>query len=134
MKIPFLLVIFSFFVLVPPARAFQKISGYVKDSTAAAIPYALVSLGKTTDSSMIKFEATDEQGYFEFEEVKEGKYYLKISSTGYRDFFSSPFEVTSPAGYSPGEIVLSAASTELGEVTVRAVRPVIELAPRPAGL
>lgn len=127
MKTPLLLCIL--FVKTLPAFAFQKVSGHVKDSTASGIPYALVSLGNAADSSMIKFETTDEKGYFEFEDVKEGRYFLKVSFVGYRDFVSPTFEVTHSVGHSAGEIILSSAQKLLAEVTVTAGKPLIESLP-----
>ncbi|WP_367913909.1 outer membrane beta-barrel protein [Leadbetterella sp. DM7] len=116
-------------ILTFPALALppQKISGYVKDTTAAAVPFAVVGLASYTDSALLKFEITDEKGFFEFESVLPGHYFLKVSSTGFQEFTSSPFEVSDAAAQH--NIVLSVSQNHLDEVTVSATKPVIEFLP-----
>lgn len=105
----------------------QKISGYVKDTTSAPVPFAVVGLASYGDSLLLKFEVTDEKGFFEFEAVTPGHYFLKVSSTGFQEFISSPFEVSDAVAQH--QIVLSALQNYLEQVTVSAAKPIIESLP-----
>ena len=105
----------------------QKISGYVKDTTSAPVPFAVVGLASYADSLLLKFEVTDEKGFFEFEAVTSGHYFLKVSSTGFQEFISSPFEVSDAVAQH--QIVLSAVQNYLEQVTVSAAKPIIESLP-----
>lgn len=91
------------------------------------MPFAVVGLGSYSDSVLLKFEVTDEKGFFEFEAVAPGHYFLKVSSTGFQEFISPPFEVSDAAAQH--QIVLSALQNGLEQVTVSATKPVIESLP-----
>lgn len=107
----------------------QQISGYVKDTTSAAVSYAVVGLASPADSTFLKFEITDEKGFFEFEAIPAGHYFLRVSSVGFREFISAPFQLSASAGHMMGEIILSARPNSLEEITVSARKPIIESLP-----
>lgn len=107
----------------------QQISGYVKDTTSAGVPYAVVGLASHADSSVLKFEITDERGFFEFDAVAAGHYFLKVSSVGFREFVSPPFHLSVSAGHIMDEIILTALHNSLEELTVSARKPIIESLP-----
>lgn len=61
-----------------------KIQGVLVDSlTHQTLFYANVALLNQADSSLVKGVVSDEKGYFEINEVKEGDYLLRASYIGY---------------------------------------------------
>lgn len=62
--------------------AAQKISGIVMDSTAA-VESASVYLLMQSDSSMVAFALTNDQGKFELNGINNGLYLIQISQLGY---------------------------------------------------
>ena len=63
----------------------QNIDGSVIDSKGKGIFYATVALYSSADSTLLKGEATDDNGDFRFKNVKKGSYYLVASMLGYQD-------------------------------------------------
>lgn len=71
-----------------PTNAGKIISGVVLDSaTAAALPFANITLHSKSDSSFITGVSSDVQGEFELNNISDGEYYLKISFVGYNTKF-----------------------------------------------
>lgn len=60
-----------------------KISGQIIDSQHSPLPFATVLLKKLEDSSMVKFEVTEESGKFVFSEIPYGNYFLEIRYVGF---------------------------------------------------
>ena len=60
-----------------------SIKGIAIDSSNAVMPFATVMLLQPKDSTLVNFGRTDEKGAFEFKNVKNINYLLKISFVGY---------------------------------------------------
>ncbi len=106
----------------------NTISGTVKDSGNENLPGATVRLLKAADSTLVTGEVTDMNGNFRFTNLENNSYLLAISAMGQKDFKSTA--LTIDAAHSsvalPAVILLPAKSIELGEVVVKAQKPLIE--------
>lgn len=109
----------SFVFAQNPARF--TIKGIAVDSGSAVMPFATVMLLQPKDSTLVNFGRTDENGAFEFKNVKKANYILKISFVGY-----IPFQIDvkpiDGAVNDLGQLKLKAIAKELMEVVVRTAR------------
>lgn len=72
-----------------------KVIGVLRDSsTRLPLEYASVVLIKVRDSSVAGGTLTDQKGVFRIEEVMPGRYFIRITSIGYRQLDSKPFMLT----------------------------------------
>jgi len=102
-----------------PARI--NIKGMAIDSSNAVMPFATVMLLTPKDSTLVNFGRTDEKGAFEFKNVKNLNYLLKISSMGYLPFQ----ELVKPSDKDIndlGNLKLKPIASELMEVVIRTAR------------
>ncbi|MFI5186794.1 MAG: carboxypeptidase regulatory-like domain-containing protein, partial [Chitinophagales bacterium] len=104
----------------------QQISGLAKDETAAPLSGATVSLVKATDSSIIKLAVTKANGFYSFSGIKEGNYKVIASFVGYQPEFSSAFSLGGSDVTIP-ELHLAKISGSMGNVTVNASKPMVEV-------
>lgn len=103
-----------------------EIKGIVMDANQSPQPFATILLKKTADSTLYKGEITNDKGEFNFENVKNGDYFLQISIVGLDNY---NHEIKVPDDVSVidlGNIVLKPSSKNLNEVTVQADKPFIE--------
>lgn len=72
--------------------AIGKVIGILKDSVShEPMEFVSVALIQLRDSVAVGGSLTDGKGYFSVAEVKPGKYYLRVTSIGYRKMDSKPF-------------------------------------------
>lgn len=104
-----------------------KITGNVSDDAQKVLEFATVTLHQANDSTFVKASLSDEKGSFEFENIAEGVFFIKIAYAGYQKFKSPVFQLNalSPTIHL-AEIQLKTATKTLNEVTVRGTRPFIE--------
>jgi len=102
-----------------------KVSGTVTDASSKAIHSATVSLLRAKDSSLVKFSPTDKNGAYEFENIKDGKYFISASNVGYGKVLSPTFEVSSSGATVP-TLIMKEQAKGMAEVTVTAKKPFIE--------
>ncbi|MBD0333002.1 MAG: TonB-dependent receptor, partial [Chitinophagaceae bacterium] len=103
-----------------------KITGRVIDESEKPVQSATLSLLLSRDSSVVKFTASDKNGYYEFVDVKEGRYLLSITSVGYAKNSTAPFDVVADKEVQIPSITLLNKATGLTNVTVEAKKPFIE--------
>lgn len=104
----------------------QKITGKVKDADGNTLSSATVSLLNSSDSSIVKLNATDKNGAYAFEGINTGNYLVMATSLGYTKSYSKPFSYNGD-DKSVEEIVITRAATELAGVVVTAKKPLIEV-------
>jgi hypothetical protein len=100
-----------------------------KLTTAGGQPIALanVLLLKAADTSLVKMTLTDDNGNFKLNYVVPGMYRLRLSSVGFQTWESSPFEWSGlPLVKDLGTLVMREAARELGQVIVRAEKPLLQ--------
>jgi len=72
-----------------------SIKGKILDSQSGEpVPFASVTLHRSTDTVMVNGSLTTESGNFLMEQVKPGSYVLKIYFVGYKSNLTEPFQVT----------------------------------------
>lgn len=102
-----------------PAKV--TIKGNVVDTSNTPAPYPTVMLLNPTDSSLINFTRADEKGGFEFKNLRNVPYLLKISLLSYQ-----PRQFLVPAHDKEindlGQVKIKPISMELMEVVIRSAR------------
>ena len=114
---------------LPPADTLRlgQLRGSVGNPARESLPFANVLLLQAADSALVKSVLSDEKGQFIFSDVPPGTYRLRAQALGYRDSRSAPLIVT--AGLAPPALpplLLQPAAQQLGEVQVKARKPLIE--------
>ncbi len=104
----------------PPA-----VFGMVMNENEEPIPYASVALYSRSDSALVGGGATNDMGRFRIE-IKPGDYYIVISFLSYKDKLIDNIQFSERGGR-VGRVILESGAETLGEVTVAAERPEMEL-------
>lgn len=101
----------------------QSISGKVEENGK---PVSLVNvlLLSPRDSSLVTATISNENGNFEIENVKQGRYLVKLSRVGYKERYSQHFDLTS--NFELPLIILTRSENQLDQVTVTGKRPFVE--------
>ena len=103
-----------------------QITGIVKQD-GKAVANATVTLHNAKDSSTVKLGVTNNDGKYTFGGIKAGRYLVSASFVGYAKAFGNVF-TTTDAPYTVSEIILQKnANSNLGDVTVVAKKPMIEV-------
>ena len=120
-------VLFIFFIVlysnVLLAQSYS-ISGKLVDQHDSIVPAASIILVTRTDSAFVKGMISDMQGTFAFSNVPKGKYLLFIQHVIYAKK-RIPLEVAGPIQL--GSIALHEIENELGEISVKATRPIVKM-------
>ena len=99
-----------------------KVVGLLRDSIAGSpLAYANVAVLDAEDSSLIKGALANQNGYFEVEGVPQGKCLLRVFLFNYNMKY---IPITVSNNTNLGTLKLMPASTTLGEVTVKAEKPI----------
>jgi len=103
----------------------HRLSGTVSESGGAEIYFATIALYNQLDSVLYNGTTTDEQGYFELENIKNGTYYLEARMLGYKSITieNLNFPTTKEQKIS---LVLSEDIAVLSTVEVTAKVPLLE--------
>ncbi|KAA9357022.1 TonB-dependent receptor domain-containing protein [Larkinella humicola] len=109
------------------ANGFGQLVGQFTTAAGQPIPFASILLLNLVDSTLVKGSLTDEQGVFRMENSTPGTYLLRFTSVGYQTWHSPVFELTaSPLGKDFGTLMMREDTRQLGEVVVRAEKPLFE--------
>lgn len=104
-----------------------SIKGQIQTNDGKPLEAIAISLLHEKDSLVAKTAITNAQGFFEFDKVLVGNYFIAINASGYKNYFSNIIQVTvSNPVFNIQSIHLIAAAKNLGEVTVVAKKPFIE--------
>lgn len=102
------------------------IFGQLKNTENQPLSYASVVLFKSIDSIQIAGTITDEKGFYSFENIKKGNYFLQALQLGYEKNKSSPFELNADKLLN---ITMLADSKKIDEVEIVAQKAFIEQLP-----
>src|SRR5689334_4311599 len=91
----------------------QNIKGTVKDADGKNIVNASVSLMNAKDSSVVKLAVTNDNGEYNFKDIKSGHYITSVSYVGYTTTYSPAFEVPGNGDVSVTSVTLSKLSADL---------------------
>lgn len=121
------LIILALWLCSIPVFSQSSINGTIVNERNEVVPYATMFLKQQSDSSLIKGEVSDENGLFEFLDLKPGAYFIQINYLGYSNWTK---EIIIAADQETkldlGTIQLIPLSSELQTVTVVAEKPFIE--------
>jgi outer membrane receptor protein involved in Fe transport len=105
----------------------QKITGEVKDEAGKPIVSATTFLRKAADSSVVKIGITGNNGTYEFQNIKPGNYFVRITNVGYSNARSKDFLYNAGDNVNIPELILRKSVTGLRSVEVTAQKPAIEV-------
>ncbi|WP_421830555.1 TonB-dependent receptor domain-containing protein [Larkinella sp.] len=109
------------------ANGFGQLTGTFTTSAGQPIPFASILLLNPVDSTLVKGSLTDEQGAFRMDNNTPGTYLLRFTSVGYQTWHSPVFELAaSRSGKDFGTLMMREDTRQLGEVVVRAEKPLFE--------
>jgi hypothetical protein len=100
----------------------------IGDDNEPAI-FVNVFLHAEQDSSLTKAEASDNDGFFSFQNIKPGVYYIKATSVGYDDLTISNIEISDGQIFDLRENRMNISSIELETAVVKASRVIVEIKP-----
>jgi iron complex outermembrane receptor protein len=102
-----------------------SIKGKVTDPHGGDAP--IVNLLSAKDSSVVKATICEEDGSFEFQFLKDGRYLVNITLLGYHGYMSPPIEVSSSMqAVQLPDVSLTHSTKELQEVEVVAKKPFVQ--------
>lgn len=110
------------------AQTTGRVTGTVKDGSEKQIASFTIGLIRQSDSVMIKASVAGKEGRFEFENVKNGDYLVKITGAGHKTSYSAPFSITETRStIDVGVIEVEKAIKQLSDVTITTKKPFIEV-------
>jgi iron complex outermembrane receptor protein len=113
------------FAVYLPASA-GTITGKILDENQQPVEFATITLVKSQDSSLVKGEFSDANGLFSLEEIQNGRFDLIITDIGHKKFSQQDIRLDeNHAVVELGTILLEPVTSEIGEVTVTAQKPII---------
>ena len=102
-----------------------SLSGRVLNAAGKAVPEATVLLLHAADSSLVKTAMTNSNGSYNTALLPDGSYLVKVTASGLEPKMSAPVAVQGSAVTIP-DLVVEERRKQIGEVTVRAQKPLIE--------
>lgn len=113
-------------------QAFSQttLNGAIHDGTGKPLPFASVALLNARDSTdtsarLAKGTASDQQGFYVFENVRPGRYVVRATAVGYQKVHSTVLDVTNSPIDVPA-LALAEVTGKLNEVQVTAKKPFVE--------
>lgn len=117
----FLLFSFTF----TQAQTFKVNGSIIEQQQKKALEYASVALISLPDSTTVNGQITNQQGIYEFKNVKPGKYLIKTMMMGFEKKASAVFEVKD-ADVKVPVMMLNPSAQALKEINVVSKMPVID--------
>ncbi|NIJ54423.1 outer membrane beta-barrel family protein [Dyadobacter arcticus] len=126
MKTTLLLLLGGMFYLSPfQAISQTTLSGTIRDASEKPVPFVNVALLTDGDSSISKGTASDQQGFYTFDNVRAGRYLVRATAVGYQKVHSAVIDVSGQPVTMP-LLTLNELTGQLGQVEVRAKKPFVE--------
>lgn len=66
------------------AQNVHKIIGKIVDEKAVPVPFAIVRVLNFPDTTLVKSVASNQDGFYEINQLKSGNYLLSVSVVGYK--------------------------------------------------
>ncbi|MES2761606.1 MAG: TonB dependent receptor [Bacteroidota bacterium] len=105
-------------------KAQYALSGKLSNADQRPVVDAIVQLLKSSDSSLVKNEFTDDKGNFSFSDVRSNTYFIQVNVIGSKPFISQPIDLN--ASLVLPAFALQKSEVELKEVAVVARKNYIE--------
>lgn len=119
----------SFFaaILLSATAQAQTIKGFVKQTDGKPVEFATVTLHKATDSTLVKGAMTGSDGGYDIQGAAAGRYFIKANVIGMGTGSSPAFDYDGGDKTIESPLVLAESAASLGQVTVTARRPPVEV-------
>ena len=104
-----------------------SISGKIVSDKGVSTPSASVALFTLKDSSLYKVVLSSNNGEYEMKGLKPGKYFLTVTSIGFKKGGTTGFELKESQSYFLAPITLSTDHTRLSDVEIQSNKPMIEV-------
>lgn len=114
-------------LLMASAASGQSIRGVIQQSNGKPVEFATVTLHKAADSLLVKGAITGDDGHYDIKEAPAGRYFIKANVIGMGDGKSEVFDYDGQNKTIETPLVLTEAATTIGQVTVVARRPPVEV-------
>jgi len=111
--------------LVRAQQTSGTITGTVLDKAQQPVPFSTVVLRRAEGAAVAKIALADSVGHYELADVPYGSYTTQVTSVGYQEAVSAPFQL-SEARLQQSPIALTEVKNLLGEVTVTGKKPLVE--------
>ncbi|WP_123985293.1 TonB dependent receptor [Taibaiella soli] len=121
---------FCFFLCLQSTFARQSASGVegsVTDNKGAALVGVTIALLNANDHKLVKADVTNDKGFYRIEFSTAGDYIVQASFLGFNTYTSDKIKFSGHDKITLPVITLSEQSTTLGDVTVKASKPLIEV-------
>lgn len=105
------------------------LSGSVVGARQQPVPFATVTLLRTTDSTLIKAAVADADGVYTLPGVRSGSYWLAVSGVGFANWRSEVLTVADGQTLTLPTVMLTETAQALKAVTVTARKPLVEVKP-----
>ncbi len=106
-----------------------SIKGQLQDTEGNPVAFANVTLYAAADSSITKVEVSNDAGIFQMEGIAAGDYYIIATYVGLPNLEVPAFTLTEDQAYDLGVVSFQPQGLELSQVTVTAMRPMVEVKP-----
>jgi iron complex outermembrane receptor protein len=103
-----------------------NVSGSLLDEQGKPMMYATASLLNAKDSTIVKGAISNEQGVYNFDHIKQGRYVIKATTVGYQKAVSQPITVASNGSVTVPELKMQPNAHNLNAVNITAAKPLIE--------
>ncbi len=127
MKKSFTIMVALMLSLVTFAQKSASVKGRIMDKTGKPVEAVTISLLQAKDSLMAKAAVSNKNGAYELEKIKEGKYFVTITSVAHQNFSSPAFELADGQEYEVATATLTPAEKKLKDVVVTSQKPMIEV-------
>ena len=114
-------------ILLSATAQAQTIKGFVKQTDGKPVEFATVTLHKVTDSTLVKGAMSGTDGGFDIQGAAAGRYFIKANVIGMGTGNGPAFDYDGGDKTIETPLVLSESAASLGQVTVTARRPPIEV-------
>ncbi|MBA3664507.1 MAG: TonB-dependent receptor [Bacteroidetes bacterium] len=104
----------------------NRIEGYILDDKSKPFSFCALALLNSKDSTQVKGNITNENGFYTFESVTSATYIIKASAVGFDDVFSSLLVIDSLSKIKMNALVLKTRATNLNEVSVSVIKKPVE--------
>lgn len=113
--------------ILQAAHAQSKIHGLVVDVNGKPVPQANVLLLHAKDSALVKGTVSAATGSWSFNNTPAGTYIITSSFVGFKKVYTPPFTINNNSTViDAGTMILSAQEKQLSNVTVTALKPLLE--------
>lgn len=118
----------TLFAFIHPAAAQQaQISGTVTDDKGHPLPFSAVALFSASDETkIISNTLSDPAGKYQFTQLREGHYYIKVSALGYTPTRSPLILLDPGANYAAIPLILNSTPTNLNVVEIAGKKATVE--------